>query len=81
MEEERIEIKGTVRWPVFSGSETKYKNWRVIASDMMMIEGRKREYPVLEMRSAMRGKALVLVVGLGQEKLMERTGVEMLREL
>ena len=31
--EERIEMKGTVRCPVFSGSEAEYENWRVIASD------------------------------------------------
>ena len=37
---------------------------------------------MLDMRSAMRGKALYVVVGLEQEKLMERTSVEMLlREL
>ena len=70
-----------MRCPVFSGNEVEYKNWRVIASDWMMIEGKKREYPALEMRGAMRGKALDVVVGLEQEKLMEKTGVEMLREL
>ena len=47
-----------------------------------MIEGKKREYLALEMRGAMRGKALEVVVGLAQEKLMENTGVEtLLREL
>ena len=40
-----------------------------------MIDGKKREYPALEMRSAMRGRALDVVVGLEQEKLMEETGV------
>ena len=75
-------MKGTVRCPVFSGNEAQYKNWRVTASDWMIIEGKKREYPVLEMRSEMRDKALDVVVGLEQEKLMERTGVEiLLREL
>ena len=63
-------MKGTVRCPVFFGNEVEYKNW-------MMIEGKKREYLALEMR----GKALDVVVGLEEEKLIERTGVEMLREL
>ena len=71
-EKERIEMKGTVRCPVFSGNEAEYKNWRVIASNWMMIEGQERKYPALEMRSAMRGKALDVVVGLEQGKLMER---------
>ena len=75
MEEERIEMKGMVRCPVFSGDEVEYKNW-------MMTEGKKREYPALEMRSTMRFKALDVVVCLEQEKLMERTGIEiLLREL
>ena len=77
MEEERIEMKGTLRCPVFSGNEAEYENWRVIAGDWMMIEGKKIEYPALEMR----GKALEVVVDLPQEKLMENTGVEtLLRE-
>ena len=49
----------------------------MITSNWKMIEGKKREYLALEMR----GKALDVVVGLEEEKLIERTGVEMLREL
>ena len=71
-------MKGTMRCPVFSGNGAEYENRRVIVSDWMMIEGKKREYPALEMRSTMRGKALDVVVGLEQQKLLERTGVEML---
>ena len=66
MEEERIEMKGTLRCPVSSGNEAEYENWRVIATDWMMIEGKKRKYQALEMM--MRGKALEVVVGLEQKK-------------
>ena len=44
-EEGRIEMKGTVRCPVFSGNEAEYENWRVIASDWMMKEGKKKRKP------------------------------------
>ena len=71
-------MKGTMRCPVLSGNGAEYENRRVIVSDWMMIEGKKREYPALEMRSTMRGKALDVVVGLEQQKLLERTGVEIL---
>ena len=42
MEKERIEMKEMLRCPVFSGNEAEYENWRVIACDWMMIEGKKR---------------------------------------
>ena len=37
-------MKETVRCPVFPGNEAENENWRVIASDWMMIEGKKTEY-------------------------------------
>ena len=80
--EERVEVKGTNRCPIFSGMEEDYETWRILASDWMEIEGNKREYPGLEMRAAMRGKALDVVVGIPQVDLKGDEGtVRLIKEL
>ena len=76
--EERVEVKGTNRCPIFSGMEEDYENWRILASDWMEIEGNKREYPGLEMRADIRGKALDVVVGIPQVDLKGDEGTERL---
>ena len=42
------------------------------------MEGREKKYPDFEMRRVMQGKVLEVVVGLDQEKMMEKEGAQML---
>ena len=60
--------------PRFSGEESEYKGWRSQVEDWLIVGAKDIEYPGLEIRMSLRGKALAVTEELDRNTLKEKEG-------
>lgn len=64
--------------PVFSGKAEDYEHWRVQAEDWLLLGEARLKYPGIELRVALRSKALEATCDIDRKELCSDKGVELI---
>ena len=69
------------RCPIFNGEESEYENWKMQVEDWLELEEEELKYPGLELRLALKGRALRLSENIMREDLKKKGGERKLLEI
>ena len=67
--------------PIFSGRPEEYKSWRSKVDDWLKVAGKQFEYPGIEIRLSLKGKAEEITENIDREKLCETNGEKMILKI